>query len=66
MQVEINSEMIVTICLFLAGQTGALIFFCGVVVTSLREHDRRIGYVEKKCEELGPTVIRLSAKEEIA
>jgi hypothetical protein len=35
-----------TLIVFGAMQTGALIFFAGVVATQLRNHDRRIEKVE--------------------
>lgn len=32
-------------------QTGALIYFCGVVITTLRDHSKRIDRIEERCDE---------------
>lgn len=42
-----SSDAIVAIAIFGITQTGALVFFAGVVVTMLRSHHERIGATEK-------------------
>lgn len=38
---------LVTICLFLAMQTGGLIFYAGVMTRAIKDHDRRIERLEE-------------------
>jgi len=58
----VNSEAIVTVCIFLAAQTGALIFFCGGVSATLRDHNRRIKAVEEKSDSTALDVAQLQGE----
>jgi sensor domain CHASE-containing protein len=41
-----DSNVAVTIAIFLAAQTGALIFYAGVMITMLRSHEKRLDNIE--------------------
>ena len=47
----------------IVAQTGALIFFAGVVAFTMKDHARRIEKTEDKCERCSITVARLAQKE---
>lgn len=47
---QIDMGAVIAIILFLAVQTGTLIFFCGVITTSVKDLDRRIVRIEDKSD----------------
>jgi hypothetical protein len=62
---QLSPDAIATIVVFIAAQTGALIFFAGVVAFTLKNHDRRLTTNETDCKECRRTVIQLATKEGI-
>lgn len=50
----------VTIAVFLTAQTGALIYYAGVLSSTVRAHESRIDKVESKQEKLIETVGELT------
>ena len=57
-----NSEALITLCIFLAAQTGTFLIYCGVVIATLRNHDRRIGVVEKESRSTALSVAKLEGE----
>jgi hypothetical protein len=43
---QFDQGAVAAICIFLAMQTGALIFYAGYVSRSLSDHDRRLNNME--------------------
>lgn len=37
---------LITICIFLLAQTGALVFYAGIMSRAIKDHDRRIDTLE--------------------
>lgn len=61
----LSPDAIAAVCIFLATQTGALIFFAGVVSWTLRNHDKRLDKNEARCEGCLRVVTQLATKEGI-
>jgi hypothetical protein len=61
---QLDSTALATIGIFLAAQTGALIFFAGVVAAALKSYDHRLNIIEAECRERLKTACNFSATRE--
>jgi uncharacterized membrane protein len=59
---QLDSNIIATLLVFLAGQTIALIFYAGVVCAMLRNHDKRLDKNEAALEHISLIAAQLAAK----
>ncbi|MGA9071857.1 MAG: hypothetical protein WB424_16460 [Terracidiphilus sp.] len=57
------TDAMVTIALFIAAQTGGLIYFAGVVAATLRHHDDRLAQLETALRSNEKGVALLAGKE---
>jgi hypothetical protein len=64
--VTVSLSELTPILLFAAAQTGALIFFAGVVAFTLKDHARRHSETETKLDKVSLTVAKLAQKEGIS
>lgn len=60
---QIDQGAVAIIAVFLATQTGALIYFAGAVSATLRSHEKRIDKLESGAEKRAAAVAKLAAKE---
>ena len=58
-----DAGALTTVGVFIAAQTGSLIFFGGIVAATLRQHDRRLDKVENKCDGCSKVVAQIQVKE---
>ncbi len=63
---QLDPDAITTIVIFIAAQTGALIFYAGVMLFTVRNHEKLLTDVEAKQEKTHTTVVKLATKENIA
>jgi hypothetical protein len=62
---QLSSDAGATLAVFMAANTGALIFYAGAVWTMLKNHDKRLDKVESAQEKQTPVVAQLAMKEGI-
>jgi uncharacterized membrane protein len=62
---QLDSNIISTLLVFLAGQTIALIFYAGVVCAMLRNHDKRLDKTEATLTKFAVIAAQLAAKQGI-
>jgi hypothetical protein len=62
---HLDSGSVTTIAVFLAAQTGALIFYAGKLASTVGNHDRRLDKLESTQEKQTPVVAQLAMKEGI-
>jgi len=62
---QIDQNAFVTLLVFVATQTGALIFFAGVVTVTLRGHGERLDKNDEWRDRTERTVIQLATREGI-
>jgi hypothetical protein len=62
---QLDSGAISTILVFAAAQTGALIFYAGVMLAMIRNHDRRLDKNEDRVDALSASVSKIAGSEGI-
>jgi hypothetical protein len=60
---QIDSAGTVALVIFFATNTGALVFYCGVVASILRNHDRRLDKLEDATHTAPCITAQLALKE---
>jgi hypothetical protein len=65
MQFNFNQEALVMLIIFVATQTGALIYFAGVIAATMRDHEARLTKNEATDEKLLLLVAQLATREGI-
>jgi hypothetical protein len=61
---SIDANAVVTFLIFIGLQTGALVFYSGVVAAMLRNHDKRQEKTEAIVEKHSVTIAQLVGREE--
>jgi hypothetical protein len=59
---QLDQNAVVTIIVFIAAQTGALIFYAGAVFSMMRNHDRRLDKNEDRIDKLSTSVYTLNGR----
>lgn len=60
---QVETEVVRQLMLLAVVQTGALIFYCGIVAATLRNHDKRLDIVEKDQKQQSAKVAQIAGKE---
>lgn len=60
-----DAGAVIAVLIFLAANTGSMIYFAGIVTATLRDHDRRIGSTEEWRESRDRVIFQLAGKEGI-
>jgi hypothetical protein len=60
-----EQTVVVELGIFLAGQTAAFIFYAGVVIRQLKEHERRLDLVEAVASKQAADMAYMRGKESI-
>jgi len=62
---QIDQNAVATVVIFIAAQTGALVFFAGMVTVTLRNYGERITKTEERSERTELTLTKLASREGI-
>jgi hypothetical protein len=59
---RLDPSAVATLIVFIAAQTGALIFYAGVMLTMMRDHDKRLDKGEDRTDRLSAAVYTLNGR----